>query len=223
MVCAIAGDDSAYGELVRRRQGAIRQLFRRLCRDPALADDLAQQTFLQAWRTIRTVKSPAAFGGWLKRLAVNVWLQRVRAERSWQNPADLETLAEQGEQPSLAERFDLDSAHSPLRSSVKEPSAPSIGSRRMRRLRISRSPHRRPVCWPRSSPDASHAARFIERRQSAHASRGAPHRFQYSSAFCSQAELGPSSAWYCCTFGAFRKRALSTIRASWLTCELAVE
>lgn len=119
VVCAIAGDDSAYGELVRRRQGAIRQLFRRLCRDPALADDLAQQTFLQAWRTIHTVKSPAAFGGWLKRLAVNVWLQRVRAERPWQNPTDLETLAEQGEQPSLTERLDLDSALATLPPHVR--------------------------------------------------------------------------------------------------------
>ena len=62
VICAAAGDDNAYSELVRRRQSSIRQLFRRLCRDPALADDLAQQTFLQAWRTINTLKSPAALG-----------------------------------------------------------------------------------------------------------------------------------------------------------------
>jgi RNA polymerase sigma factor (sigma-70 family) len=116
---AIAGDDSAYGELVRRRQGAIRQLFRRLCRDPALADDLAQQTFLQAWRSIRTVKSAAAFGGWLKRLAVNVWLQRLRTERNWQNTDDLESLPEQGTQPTLTEQLDLDSALATLPPSVR--------------------------------------------------------------------------------------------------------
>jgi RNA polymerase sigma factor (sigma-70 family) len=110
VMCAIAGDDSAYGELVRRRQNAIRQLFRRLCRDPALADDLAQQTFLQAWRTIHTVKSPAAFTGWLKRIAVNVWLQRVRAERPWQDTANLDSVPEEGAQPNLSERLDLNSA-----------------------------------------------------------------------------------------------------------------
>ncbi len=119
VMCAIAGDDSAYGELVRRRQGAIRQLFRRLCRDPALADDLAQQTFLQAWRSIRTVKSAAAFGGWLKRLAVNVWLQRVRTERNWQNTDDLESLPEQGTQPTLTEQLDLDSALATLPPPVR--------------------------------------------------------------------------------------------------------
>ena len=119
VMCAIAGDDSAYGELVRRRQGAIRQLFRRLCRDPALADDLAQQTFLQAWRSIQTVKSPAAFGGWLKRLAVNVWLQRLRADRPWKNTDDLESLADEGAQHTLAERLDLDGALATLPPAVR--------------------------------------------------------------------------------------------------------
>ena len=119
VMCAIAGDDNAYGELVRRRQSAIRQLFRRLCRDPALADDLAQQTFLQAWRAIHTLKSPAAFGGWLKRLAVNVWLQRVRTERAWHSTDDLESLPEPGVQSSVAERLDLDSALATLPPDVR--------------------------------------------------------------------------------------------------------
>ena len=51
---------------------------RRLSRDPALADDLAQQAFIQVWRTIRQLQHPERFPGWLKRLAVNVWLQHQR-------------------------------------------------------------------------------------------------------------------------------------------------
>lgn len=78
---AMNGDDAAYGELVRRRQAAIRQLFRRLTRDPALADDLAQQTFVHAWKSIRGLRSPAAFGAWLRKLAVNCWLQQVRIKQ----------------------------------------------------------------------------------------------------------------------------------------------
>ena len=39
---AMNGDDAAYGELVRRKQDSIRHLLRRLTRDDALADDLAQ-------------------------------------------------------------------------------------------------------------------------------------------------------------------------------------
>lgn len=51
---------------------------RRCCRDVTLADDLAQQVFLQAWRTIRHLQQPGKFGAWLKRLAINVWLQHQR-------------------------------------------------------------------------------------------------------------------------------------------------
>jgi len=78
---AMGGDDAAFGELVRRRQGAIRNLFRRLSRDAALADDLSQQAFVHAWKSIRTLKSPSAFGGWLRKVAVNCWLQQVRARK----------------------------------------------------------------------------------------------------------------------------------------------
>jgi RNA polymerase sigma factor (sigma-70 family) len=119
VICAAAGDDNAYGELVRRRQSSIRQLFRRLCRNPALADDLAQQTFLQAWRTINTLKSPAAFGGWLRRLAVNVWLQRVRAERHLTSTEGLDLPDDETVQPTLHERLDLDSALATLAPAVR--------------------------------------------------------------------------------------------------------
>jgi RNA polymerase sigma factor (sigma-70 family) len=119
VICAMAGDDDAYGELVRRRQGSIRQLFRRLCRDAALADDLAQQTFLQAWRTVKTLKSPAAFGGWLRRLAINTWLQKIRAEKPLTSTTDLDELPDAATQPALSEQLDLDSALSTLPPDVR--------------------------------------------------------------------------------------------------------
>lgn len=71
------GDRDAFAEIVRQRQSWIRNLMRRCCGDPTLADDLAQQTFLRAWRRIRQVRRPDRFGGWLKRVAVNVWLQHA--------------------------------------------------------------------------------------------------------------------------------------------------
>ena len=61
---AMGGDRSAFSELVWRRQSWLRNLLRRLCRDPALADDLAQQVFLKAWRSLPQLKSVGAFGGW---------------------------------------------------------------------------------------------------------------------------------------------------------------
>lgn len=72
------GDRSAFAELVRRRQVWIRNLMRRCCGDITLADDLAQQVFIQAWRTVHHLRQPKKFGAWLKRVAINVWLQHVR-------------------------------------------------------------------------------------------------------------------------------------------------
>jgi RNA polymerase sigma-70 factor (ECF subfamily) len=90
---AMGGDDAAFTELVRRRQSALRNLLRRLSRDPALADDLAQITFLKAWRALPRLRSVAAFGAWLRRLAVNSWLEHVRSAPQPTLPLDPETEA----------------------------------------------------------------------------------------------------------------------------------
>lgn len=75
---AARGDRRAFEELVRRRQSWVRNLMRRLSRDASLADDLAQQVFIRVWRTIGQLHDPLRFPGWLKRVAVNVWLQHHR-------------------------------------------------------------------------------------------------------------------------------------------------
>lgn len=120
---AMYGDDSAYGELARRRQSQIRGLLRRLCKDPALADDLAQQTFLQAWRSVRTLKSPGAFGGWLRRIAVNTWLQHIRAPGDPASEAvhgsSWDGEGERTHDPAVGERIDLDRALSGLAPDVR--------------------------------------------------------------------------------------------------------
>ncbi len=72
------GDRKAFSELVSRRQAWIRNLMRRSCGDMALADDLSQQVFLQAWKAMPQLQDPGKFGPWLKRLAINVWLQHRR-------------------------------------------------------------------------------------------------------------------------------------------------
>ena len=76
---AMGGDVEAFTELVRRRQSALRNLLRRLSHDPALADDLTQVTFLKAWRALPRLRSVGAFGAWLRRLAVNSWLEHARS------------------------------------------------------------------------------------------------------------------------------------------------
>jgi RNA polymerase sigma-70 factor (ECF subfamily) len=122
---ASRGDSAAFDELVRRRQSWLRNLLRRLCRDPALADDLAQQTLLQAWRRLASLKSPNAFGSWLRRLAVNVWLQHVRAGAGW-SAVDLpveeavdEAAVHRVAPAKIGLQLDLDRALAALRPEVR--------------------------------------------------------------------------------------------------------
>jgi RNA polymerase sigma-70 factor (ECF subfamily) len=90
---AARGDDAAFGELVRLRQATLRGLLRRWCGNAALADDLAQDAFVQAWRNLHRLEKPAAFGGWLRQIALNVWLQHARKSKRLMRELD-------GEEPA---------------------------------------------------------------------------------------------------------------------------
>lgn len=77
----LAGDDRhAFAELTRRHQSAVRTLLRRLTRnDHGLADDLAQDTFIQVYRNLRQFRGDAKFATWIYRIAYNAFLAHVRS------------------------------------------------------------------------------------------------------------------------------------------------
>ncbi|HWL14215.1 MAG TPA: sigma-70 family RNA polymerase sigma factor [Opitutus sp.] len=75
-------DRAAFGELVQRHQSAVRQFLRHLTRgDAALADDLAQETFLQAHRSLARFHGQAQFSTWLLGIAHNHWRNHRRRQR----------------------------------------------------------------------------------------------------------------------------------------------
>lgn len=70
----------AFEQLVRRHQGLVRAQLRRLVgEDHALADDLAQETFVLAWRKLVQYRGEARFGTWLYRIAYACFLQHLRS------------------------------------------------------------------------------------------------------------------------------------------------
>ncbi len=71
-------DSRAFGELVRRHQSHVRNFLRRLARDPDLADDLAQDTFVHAWDRLHTYSGKGTFIGWLLKVAYTTFLQSKR-------------------------------------------------------------------------------------------------------------------------------------------------
>jgi RNA polymerase sigma factor (sigma-70 family) len=106
---ARSGDRGAFAELVRRRQSSVRNLMRRFSGDYVLADDLAQQVFLKVWLNIRRLRKASAFGGWLKRIAVNVWLHHLRKNDTLHGAGEL-TGTERPTRESPGQGIDLDHA-----------------------------------------------------------------------------------------------------------------
>jgi len=76
----LAGDDRrAFAELVRRHQSMVRGLLRRLCAgDAARADDLAQESFLAAYRKLGTWRGGARLSTWLCAIAYRAWASQAR-------------------------------------------------------------------------------------------------------------------------------------------------
>jgi RNA polymerase sigma factor (sigma-70 family) len=78
----IDDDQHAFGELVRRHQSSVRGLLRQLTRtDIALADDLAQEAFVRAYKHIRSFRGEAKFSTWLYRIAYNVFREEARRRK----------------------------------------------------------------------------------------------------------------------------------------------
>ena len=108
---AAAGDSAAFAPLVRQHQSVLRGFLRRLTRnDPSLADDVAQETFLEAWRKLSHYRSEGSFAGWLRRIAWSRFLMEARKRK----PELLEDLPEQSVDASPDVKLDLESAMAKL-------------------------------------------------------------------------------------------------------------
>jgi RNA polymerase sigma-70 factor (ECF subfamily) len=87
---AAGGDREAFDELVRRYQGAIVSLIRSLTGGGADGEDLAQEVFVRAWRSVAGFRGDSTFRTWLHRIAVNVVRThhgRSSRLRRWLQPA----------------------------------------------------------------------------------------------------------------------------------------
>lgn len=105
-----AATDALYAEIVRDHAAAIRRVARAYERDGSLAEDLAQDIFLEIWRSLGTFENRSSARTWVHRVAHNVAVEHVvRAKNArysnWVSLAEVETLAA----PSTLERgMDLD-------------------------------------------------------------------------------------------------------------------
>jgi RNA polymerase sigma-70 factor, ECF subfamily len=78
VVRASAGDARAFERIYREHSGRVYGLCLRMTRDPHLAEDCTQETFINAWRALGRFETRSSLGTWLHRIAVNACLARRR-------------------------------------------------------------------------------------------------------------------------------------------------
>ena len=78
------GDKSAFEELVKRHQDLVFSLSFKLTGNRELANDVAQEAFIRAWKAIEKFRGDSTFGTWIYRITVNTaWTLRKKAKKHY--------------------------------------------------------------------------------------------------------------------------------------------
>ena len=115
----ISNDQQAFSQLVKYHQQSVRQYCRRLCApDISLADDIAQETFLQAFRKLNLYQARGKehgrgkFISWLFSIAYFQFLQYLRSKKHYQELNDQHLVPDNSEQ--LNYEMDIEAAMAQL-------------------------------------------------------------------------------------------------------------
>jgi RNA polymerase sigma-70 factor (ECF subfamily) len=77
------GDREAFGALVQATSNRMYAIATRILRDADLAEDALQGALITAWKSLPTLRDPARFEAWLRRLLVHACYAEARRRRSW--------------------------------------------------------------------------------------------------------------------------------------------
>jgi len=89
-----AGATDEFTELVQRHQQRVFGILHRYERDRHRVEDLAQETFLKAWRALEQFDGRAPFEHWVSRIAVRTALDHLRREKRHKNEVGLPELGD---------------------------------------------------------------------------------------------------------------------------------
>jgi RNA polymerase sigma-70 factor (ECF subfamily) len=89
-----SGAREEFAELVRRHQSHVFAILYRYERDHHRLEDLAQETFLKAWRSLEQFDGRAPFQHWLSKIAVHAALDHLRKQKRSQNEIGFPELGE---------------------------------------------------------------------------------------------------------------------------------
>jgi RNA polymerase sigma-70 factor (ECF subfamily) len=84
---AQAGDEGAFEALFRAHRNSIFSLAMHYIGDRDVAEDVTQDAFVRAWDQLPKLREPAAFGGWMRALTINMVRDHFRGKRD-EDPLD---------------------------------------------------------------------------------------------------------------------------------------
>ena len=119
---AAKGDPEAFERLYHAHVARIHSLARRMLGERD-ADEATQDAFVRAWEKLGTFRGEAAFGTWLHRLAINLFLgQRAKRAKEWERMQGGQELAEVagGKREGLELHIDFEAAIGRLPSGARE-------------------------------------------------------------------------------------------------------
>ena len=101
---ARAGDPVAFGSVVRRHQSMVFSIALHALRNPAAAEDLAQEVFLELYRSLAPIESETHTVAWLRRVTSHRCIDELRRARHRRELA-VELVPDRGEAPPSREVF----------------------------------------------------------------------------------------------------------------------
>lgn len=112
----IRGDRRAFGILVQRHQEAVFSLISRLIRRQSDVEDLAQESFIRAYRALGAFRGDAQFGTWLYRIVWNTCLDH-REQQARRQEHEMPMVTENDEEDRMS---DMPDSNAPLPDEVLE-------------------------------------------------------------------------------------------------------
>jgi RNA polymerase sigma-70 factor (ECF subfamily) len=92
------GDQRAFAELVERHSGTVYNLALRMMGNPQEAEEVMQETFISAFRSLDRFEGRSQLGTWLYRIAYNAALMRLRKRQVPTSSIDEPLIGEDGEE-----------------------------------------------------------------------------------------------------------------------------